>query len=144
LFCYKARKEVTRAGGKKCRVNMSRRWMLPPTSWVLWHFLACFITGKAWFRPFLVIFCFIMYLYFHLYKNYFQFSRKQVLFKIGVAMVNWRLCETARWSFSCVSPRPFQFLNCKTYLLQFFKCGPRTFLDIQIQTRDFQISFGHN
>ena len=42
-------------------------------------------------------------------------------------MGNARLCETARRSFFCASPRLFQFLKCETELFEFSKFEPEIF-----------------
>jgi len=60
----------------------------------------------------------------------------------GWRMVNSRLCETARRSFFVRARDTFWFLNCKTELLEFSKCEPKTLRGITIRTRDIQFSFG--
>ena len=46
-------------------------------------------------------------------------------------MVNARLCETARRSFFCASPRLFELLKCETELFEFLKCELETFEDLK-------------
>jgi len=59
------------------------------------------------------------------------------------SMVNSRPYKTVRPLFSCASLKPFQFLNCKTELLQFSKWEPKTFWDTKIEPETFRSVLGN-